>query len=143
MVTFIESAYIKGGKVQIKFIKYICYKSGTFFKSSAYPDMCSRFNIPSLKARRDVLDLNFLHKCLNNKYNTPHIISETPFYCPSRSLRSHNFFLINISRINLRKFSFLPRVFNVFNLVRRELPDLDIFSPFSTFKTILCNHFYT
>ena len=130
-------------RVQYKFLKYLCFKCNVPYRSSEYASMCKYFNLPSLEARRSVLDLCFLHKCLNATYCNAFIVSEIPFYYPVRFTRSQDYFRPSICRINLRKFSYLPRTYNLFNNIFRKCNDIDIFSSFFKFKTILSNLFYS
>ena len=102
-------------RVQVKFIKYLCFKVNIPFHSGIYEDRCQLFSIPALKARRDVLDLCFLFKCINNIYDSPYILSEIPFHFPKRALRKHTYFKRSFYQINLRKY--LHRVYDPFYLI--------------------------
>jgi len=82
---------------------------------------------PTLKARRDVLDLCFLFKCINNIYDLTYIVSKLTFYFPKRALRKHIYFKPSFYRINLRKYSYLPRVCDIFNSMLYDIYDVDVF----------------
>ena len=102
-------------RVQIKFVKFLCCKSNTPYSSDQYHALCKYFSLPTLTARRKMSDLSFLHKCLNNFYKCTYIISEIPFYFPSRVLRNYDFFRVSSCRLNIRKFSYIPRTCTLFN----------------------------
>ena len=127
-------------RVQVKFIKFLCFKCNTPYNSSQYESLCKHFSMPTLAARRQISDLCFLHKCLNNTYNCSYVISESPFHCPSRNLRHHELFRFSNLRLNIRKFSYLPRTCTLFNKLSLKFTSLDLFSNFKFFKCVLRSH---
>ena len=128
-------------RVQMKFVKFLCIKSNIQYSSTQYANLCKEFSLPILTVRRQQADLCFLHKCLNNVYRCSHIIAELPFHVPSRRLRSHPYFRTTSCRVNMRKFSFIPRVCNLFNQIVQECSTIDFFRKFSNFKSNLLRHF--
>ena len=130
-------------RVQIKFIKYLCYKAQIPFKTNMYLNLCKQFNIPTLESRRQVLDLIFLYKCINNYYDTSYILGEIHFHFPERVLRQNSYFKLGSYRINVRKFSFLPRVCAHFNNIIIDSDNsIDLCESLFKFKNKLQSIFY-
>ena len=132
---------IKLERVQKRFIKFLCVRAGIGYISSQYANICKHFGIQTLKHRRDISDLCFLHKCLNNIYNCSYIVSVIPFHAPSRHFRAFQYFRCPNSRINIRQYSFIPRACSLLNNIFMVCPELDLFSRASIFKSKHVSHF--
>lgn len=128
-------------RVQKSFLKYLCFKSGTNYGDLGYDGACVHFNLPPLSKRRSVLDVSCLHGLISGKYHCSYLLSQLPFYVPRRTLRTPILFYVPNARINLRKFSFVPRVTRAYNSFTTN-PHVDIFMSASSFKTAVSRHFY-
>ena len=110
-------------KIQIKFIKYICFKTNFEYNSDNLALARSHFGLISLVNRRTVSDLLFLHKILNGSLDNPPILG---------------MFALNIPRADLRNFELFHQPFRNTNcsfnsplcrMVRRinKHPEIDLF----------------
>ncbi len=126
-------------RVQRKFVKHLAFQSGVRYDDYSYLQLCNRFNLSTLEARRNVTDLSFVNKLVNNRVNcnflTSCIYLSVPLTLPSsttqRTLRSRNsseksalFCTDKKCRLVIRKSSFFPRTTALLN----TLPDdVDVF----------------
>ena len=120
-------------RVQRKFIKFLCFKEGMEYNADNYLNLCSHFKLSPLFIRRQVLDLCFIHKCVNYITDCPDINSSFTFFVPPRRLRSSDLFRIPNHRVNLSKYCFSSRAMSLLNSVYRF--DIDLFTSLSAFKT--------
>ena len=112
-------------------------RKGLHYHRDNYFELCCYFNLMPLNIRRQILDLCFVHKCVNFLADCPDITSKLNFYVPPRRLRSSDLFRIPNHRVNLSKYSFLSRAMNLLNRVNHF--DVDLFSSFCVFKTQVSN----
>lgn len=111
--TFID----KIERVQRKFISQLCFKKQINYKEVGYHQRCKMFKIQTLYARRNVGDLVYLHKVLNNQVNCPYIVSEISKSAPERKQRNRSskpVFAVK-AKMCVRKDSFLPRISKLAN----------------------------
>ena len=128
-------------RVQKKFIRYLCFKQNIPYCSSEYRKLCTFFKLPPLFNRRKVSDLCFLYKCIHSVVNSSYL-TQIPLNV-QRTLRFNCPFRVPATRINVRKYSFIPRALSTFNEIAKYNPNIDIFDRFSLFKTSVKNYFYT
>ena len=79
-------------RVQIKFIKFICFKTKHPYDRGNYEVLCQYFNLSPLHRRRQFSDAIFLYKCVNNMYDCPDIFSWVNFNVLLRITRNHSDF---------------------------------------------------
>ena len=96
-------------RVQKKFTRVLCYRSNIDYKSFDYIDRCSFFNLQTLSSRRQICDLIYLHKIINNKINCPYLVNEITLYAPTRVMRRKPLFYVK-AKLCARKGSYFPRV---------------------------------
>lgn len=104
-------------KVQIKFLKYMYYKS-----QHVYPPkdvdieilMCT-FNLDSLKTRRERLLVSFLYKLLHNQIDCPSLLEQINFLVPRANSRFSLTFYPNRANTNVIIKSPLNKMCDVFN----------------------------
>ena len=102
-------------RVQRKFTRNLCYRSNIDYKSFDYIQRCSFFNMQSLKSRRQICDLVYLHKIINCKINCSYLVNQVTLYAPTRVMRRKPLFYVK-ARLCARKGSFFPRVLLSANL---------------------------
>ena len=92
-----------------------------YFKHD-YNDLYTKFKINNLESAREISDLKFLYKLINNKITCPEIRSVIKFYIPNRNgLRERNLmFTIPIEFKNCRKTSSLLRIQETHNLYNKK-----------------------
>lgn len=122
-------------KIQNQFLRYLSFKihEPMHYYNHNYKFIQQRFNIVPLKVARKQHDLIFLHNLLNNKINSPELLSQIMFHAPLRYLRNRNS-LFYIPNINLKHKSSLNRIMNLTNDNNEWI---DLFVPFFSSKKSL------
>ncbi len=118
-------------RVQRKFTRQLCFKKNINYKEVGYHQRCEIFKLQTLFARRNVSDLVYLHKVINNQINCSYIVGEISLSAPERRQRhraSKPIFSVK-AKMCVRKDSFLPRVSKLANDYR----EIDVFN----FTTVL------
>lgn len=113
--------------IQIKFIKYLCYKLRIPYSSDNYINICKQFHILPLTIRREIADLVYLFKLLNNKIDCPDLLNKIKINIPYKTTRFNNLLYVPLVATNYRQNSYLWRVSDSFNKVSKRL-DIDLFS---------------
>ena len=121
-------------RVQRKFIKFLSFQC-KLSTDLSYNDRLRHFNMMTLESRRNMLDLRFLNKILNNKVDCPDLLSSIDFRVPTRRTRRRDLFVSN-HRLRLTENSPVTRATNLANDV-----DLDVFSPVSVFRRASLTYF--
>ena len=124
-------------RVQIKFIKYLCFRTSMAYSKAMYSNLCYEFRLPKLENRRKFLDTLFLFKILHSVYNVPDVLAQIHFNVPAFTLRRTVLFRPVSARTNILKHSFLSRSQTYFNSISNK-HNLDIFNNFSNFRHELC-----
>lgn len=106
--------------VQVKFIFYLCTAYCHDFGYYHHETLLKYFNLLSLKTVRDIADLNFMYKSLNNYYNCSNILHKYNFKVGTSRLRSPSYFYVHKSS-SLVPLTRLQLLFNIYS------PDLDLF----------------
>lgn len=123
-------------RVQHKFIRIIAKR---YFNDSSnltdYQWYEERLNLPSLKLRRIILDVNFSIKSFNNQIDRSTYIDLFNFRVPSRTTRQCQVFSLNASRISGRV-SVMNRLMQSFN---EHVNDIDALSGNSITKNYSSN----
>ena len=122
-------------RVQRKFVKHLCFLSGTDYCASRYEQLCCHFQLRPLEQRRKISDLVLFHKILHGKVNCSYLLSCIYFNLPSRRTR-HSTVLSakKNARLQLRKHDFFPRTIAWVNTIA----ELDIFDLKATKSDISC-----
>ena len=123
-------------RVQHKFIKILArryYNDSSFLTDYQWYE--ERLNLPSLKLRRIILDVNFAIKSFNKQIDSSTYIDLFNFRVPSRTTRQNQVFSLNASRINGRV-SVMNRIMQNFN---DHVNDIDALSGNSITKNFASN----
>lgn len=110
-------------RIQRKFVKLLCFKSGIPFHELSYEYHLQYFSLPHLISRRKFYDIMFAFKVLNNIIKCPDIVVMFALHVPIHTLRKNRIFDIEYHRTNYGKHSSLVRVCKHTNDV-----NLDLFS---------------
>lgn len=110
--------------VQKRFVKLLCYKSGTLYHRDQYLKLCTDLFLTTLFKRRELTDLIFLFKILHN-FHDDSLLNFISFRVPSRSTRSRDTFSVSKSRINTLKFSCLFRIQTCYNSLPQNCIDIN------------------
>ena len=127
---------------QRKFIKFFCYKFKIEYKSENYEGLCSKLRLPLLADRRIFNDMTFLHKLINNGYECPLLLGKLSIRVPSYNSRNTDFFYVPFARINARKNSPLLRSMNEYNVILKEIEDIDFAMTEAMFRRCLGSYLY-
>ena len=82
--------------------------------------MCNYFRLQSSQVRRNISDVCWLNKLVTNNVDCPPLLSCLNFRCPQRVTRNQNVFEVK-ARINVRKYSPLPRIMTAINVLQLVL----------------------
>jgi hypothetical protein len=119
-------------KVQKKFIKYAFYKFVHIKWNYRYHTKLVYFNIRTLESRRNIYDLIWLYKCLNNHIDNSKIFENISIRVPS--FNSRNIDLFSYPRSNSIYHAASPYI-RVAKLFNDTCTELDIFAlSLNTFK---------
>lgn len=112
--------------IQKKFVKYICFRLKVKYSSNNYHQLCKKFHLLPLVARRDVADVVFLLKLISNSIDCPEILHKIHFNIPNKSSRIYNPIRTELVPSNYHQNTYLRRVGNNFNR-SANLHNLDLF----------------
>lgn len=129
-----HSKLVQLEKIQNKFLRYIYFKKynkPADYKTVRTYQLRNEFELLSLENRRTLAVLTFLHKLINNKINSPEILSLVGFNVPPRKIRS--FPVFNVPRMFTTRSPLVAmlRLANELN----SMIDLDWTMSQSTFRT--------
>ena len=124
-------------RVQMKFIKFLCFKTNQPYSSNNYEELCQHFKLSPLYHRRRFLDAIFLYKCVNNMYDCPEILSRITFNVPQRTTRTRSVFRLTVSKINVFKYSALQRCMSTLNELCNMNHSIDISASYGTFRRLV------
>lgn len=102
--------------VQHKFLRILAYKLRMRVENHDYTNIMSITNIMNLKNRRDLQDIIFLHKLLNDKIYSPELLSKVNFRVDLKNTRSKFLFTLNRPRTDIGKFSPNQRMMKLGNI---------------------------
>lgn len=129
-----KTAEQKIERVQKKFVKFFCYKFKIQYTSTDYYNQCLALNLPTLSQRRIQLDMMFLHKLVNHKYECPNLLENLQFRIPSCRTRNKDLFYAPFNRVNVSRRSPLNRLMHEFNMLSRDINKIDIALPENVFR---------
>ena len=118
-------------RVQRKFTRQLCFRSNVDYKDVEYSDRCVMFKLQTLHGRRQICDLVYLHKVINNKVYSTYLINEVSLYAPETPLRRKPLFYVK-GRKKVRKDSFMPRALSLSN--QYDVIDVFHFTSIFAFK---------
>lgn len=113
--------------VQSKFLRKLAFlnKTPLRFDNHDYTEIKQLFNVRSLENRRDIFDLIFLFKIVNNLIDCPYILSNIGIHVPARALRGNRLFDVPNCRTVIAENSLLNRIAKYGNDI---CADVDFFS---------------
>lgn len=126
-------------QIQIKFLRYLFFKKfGYFTFDVSYHTLLNLFEMVSLKQRRDMGMLIFLHKLLNDKVDDSELLSRLAFLVRRPSSRARALFSPSFSRTCLGAQSPINTMMRLYNLISNNV---DIFnSNLASYKKSLISH---
>lgn len=126
--------------IQKKFLKYLVFKIDSIYPEhgSDYAELCTRFGIPSLAARRMLHQLIFLFKLINYRFDCPYLLSMLSVRVPRLPVRAVlSLFYLPLCNTNILMRSPLYSMCSLYNC---HSHNLDIFtSSLATFYTQTLN----
>lgn len=96
--------------VQRKFLRMLAYKCGTRILDHDYTPILNDHNIMTLEQRRDLNDLVFLMKLIQNQIYSPELLQNLNFKLKSRATRNKAMFNLYTFKTNIGEFSPLNRM---------------------------------
>lgn len=111
-------------RIQIKFLKYICFRLKVPYHDHSYDQLCKKFHFLPLSKRRDISDIIFLFKIASSNIDCPYLLSKLSLKVPTTT-RSKTLLYIPTVGTNYRQNSYLLRVCNNYNSILKQT-DLDI-----------------
>lgn len=107
--------------IQKRFIKYLCFKTKTAYKSENYLKLCAKFHLLPLKTRRCIADCTFFIKILKGEIDCPELLQKISFNIPSKSIRYRPPISVPLCSTNYRENSYLVRASNSYNKICKDL----------------------
>lgn len=107
-------------QIQRRFLKFAAFRIDGTYPAIGFPqaELLSRFSISSLSDRRKVSYLIFLYKIIHNVTDCTQILSMLNFFAHRSVSRQPNLFYHSTPRTNLRKYSPLYTMCNLYNEVQ-------------------------
>ncbi|CAH2087310.1 unnamed protein product [Euphydryas editha] len=131
--------------IQRAFTRHLAFYENNFSHRQVYGERLARFHMISLRSRREVSDLTFLHNILNNKVTNSEITERVLISVPSRTHRSihaHKIFYIPCVKSHIGKQAPLVRLCNKYNSISKSIPGIDIFhDSLSVFRRKLLSYY--
>uniref|UniRef100_A0A8D8PSA8 Uncharacterized protein n=1 Tax=Cacopsylla melanoneura TaxID=428564 RepID=A0A8D8PSA8_9HEMI len=115
-------------KVQRKFLRYLAYREHIIIENHNYTGIIQLSKLNSLKHRREVADIIFLHKLLINKIDSPELLSCVNIKIQRLSARHRALFEPVLYTTNIGYNSPLNRFMRLSNIITSAPLDLDFFS---------------
>ena len=104
-------------RVQIKFIKFICYKIGVEYHSYMYNYLLLYLGLNSLQTRRVMTDVLFGYRILRAAINCAELLSYFKIHVPSINTRSKSELSVDMHRTNYSCNSVINRIKTAINQV--------------------------
>lgn len=112
---FYKSHAISIERIQHKFIRIINFKLGIPADNIDYNSLLQTLRLLSLKDRRIINDLIFLFKIINNRFDSPELVSLINYHVPSRPTRLKSIYHCNNTGTNSEQNSILHRLHRLGN----------------------------
>lgn len=119
-----STTQIRVEKVQQKFLRLCAYKLGLKYGDFSYTHILSLLNLHSLALNRNLNDIVFVFKLVNNLIDCPDLLKMINFHVPSRSLRKSPHFTTFIHKSNYTQYSPVNRAMISCN----QYSDIDFFN---------------
>ena len=116
--------------IQSKFLKVLAYRQTKLYpRFDAYESLLTNYGITSLEQRRQINDIMFLYKILNNHVNDTTLVSKIGLCIPTGKTRIGNsdIFYCRKRRTDILYKSPSWRMCATFNIVANHYPNVDIF----------------
>lgn len=113
-------------RVQMKFIKFLCFRLHIPYNSDNYLQLCKQFHILPLSIRREISDTTFLLKIASAQIDCPDLISKIHLNVPSRFCRFTPLLSVPVVGTNYRQNAFIYRASNNFNILCKADNSLDL-----------------
>ena len=125
--------------VQKRFLRFAAYKLNITINQHDYTSIKSLLNLPSPASRRDLADISFLYKLINNHIDAPYLLEHISFNIPAYNNRTTHIFYLQSHSTNYLKNSPILRAMTLCNKIA---PNIDcFFSPLaSILKTYITNN---
>lgn len=125
-------------RVQRKFLRYLAFRENITIDNHDYSGILEISKLNTLKHRREVADVLFLHKLLHNKINCPELLSYVNLKVQRLGIRHRLLFAPVQYTTNIGTNCPLNRCMRLANLVTTPPLDLDFFTtPTEVLKTKL------
>lgn len=120
-------------RIQKRFLRHLAFASGKLRMLPSYTDKLQNFNVCTLKARRQLLDMTFLFKVFNNHIDCPELLNLFKLRVPRKPPRYPSvLFSAPLARTNLRSHNAVSRLSYLYNSLGESV---DIFGEsLSAFK---------
>lgn len=128
-------------RVQKRFLRFLQFKTRKY--SSNYIVRCKRFHMLPLHERRRIADITTLFKIANGEMDCPELLSKLGLVTHTALLRNPR--LLHVPRVNTtyRQNSFMLRASKSFNVISRDVVDLDLFNTsVARLKRCLVSNFF-
>ncbi|CAK1580211.1 unnamed protein product [Parnassius mnemosyne] len=113
-------------RIQMKFIKHLCYRVNDHYNSNHYYDKCRKFHLLPLEMRRQIADITFLLKIASSEIDCPDLLEKLNIKIP-KNVRRKVPLLLPATKTNYRQNSYMYRASKYFNTVS-QLFNLDLFN---------------
>lgn len=110
--------------IQHKFLRTIAFKTNYRITDHNYKDIEKTHNIPCLEARRQIYDLVFLHKIINNKIFEPDLLGSIQLKVNSIQTRNNATFSLKKNKTNSSENFSMVRCQKLWNLAGDEGVDV-------------------
>lgn len=131
-------------RIQIKFVKHLCYKLKIPYDSRNYINLCKQFHILPLSKRREIADVTYLLNIMSSKIDCPDLLSKFSLYTPSKPLRYSPLIDLPTATTNYRQNAFTLRASRLFNSLDRRGLDIDLFcTSVPAARRLLSKDFFT
>lgn len=117
-------------RIQRSFTRYLAFASPNFSHRRPYDQRLKHFKLFTLRKRRIVADMTFLHKIINHAISCPAILECVKLSVPYNRPRSRitRLFSVPPHRTNIGLHNPLSRMSSQYNLISERQPELDIFN---------------
>ena len=114
-------------RIQHKFLIWLNYHSGYANRSLDYNELLRRFNVTSLKSRRNQHDLLFLRNLFRGRVDSPDLLSRFSLSAPQRLGRRLQLFHVPFGRVDSVMNGLLTRLPRSMNAFAASCPGSDLF----------------
>ncbi|KAL1448429.1 hypothetical protein WDU94_013865 [Cyamophila willieti] len=113
-------------KIQKKFLRSLGFKDKEIEDNHDYKTIMNKYKINTLQHRRNVFDILFILKLINNQIQCPQLLQLLNFRYSSMNTRSKDTFLVKTSRTNISKNAPMSRCMELCNVISNAPHNIDI-----------------